>query len=248
MEQEIEIRHFDETRSTSDDLRRLMSEQNLPDFTSVIADYQTSGRGQVGNRWESERGKNLLLSTLVRPKNLSVKEQFYLSRAVSVAVAEAVGEYVKGVKIKWPNDIYVGDKKIAGILIENNLRGLEISETIIGLGLNVNQTFFDASIPNPVSIRNLTNCDNDVNQVCRRIIISIANWLNTLNAKEFDLIVIMYMSRLYRFDNEMHKFSDAQGQFDAKIIDIEPDGHLVLRDEQQQIRRYMFKEVEYVID
>lgn len=248
MEQEIEIRHFDETRSTSDDLRRLMSEENLPDFTSVIADYQTSGRGQVGNRWESERGKNLLLSTLVRPKNLSVKEQFYLSRAVSVAVAEAVGEYVKGVKIKWPNDIYVDDKKIAGILIENNLRGSNISETIIGLGLNVNQTEFDASIPNPVSIKNLTGDENDVNQVCRLIIVSIANWLNTLNSKEFDLIVIMYMSRLYRFDKQLHKFSDAEGRFDAQIVDIEPDGHLVLRDEQQQIRRYMFKEVEYVID
>lgn len=248
MEQEIEIRHFDETRSTSDDLRRLMSEENLPDFTSVIADYQTSGRGQVGNRWESERGKNLLLSTLVRPKNLSVKEQFYLSRAVSVAVAEAVGEYVKGVKIKWPNDIYVDDKKIAGILIENNLRGSNINETIIGLGLNVNQTEFDASIPNPVSIKNLTGDDNDVNQVCRRIIVSIANWLNTLNAKEFDLIVIMYMSRLYRFDKQLHKFSDPGGLFYAQIVDIEPDGHLVLRDEQQQIRRYMFKEVEYVID
>ena len=242
-----EIRHLAETRSTSDDLRRMMSEEELPEFTSVIADYQTGGRGQVGNKWESERGKNLLFSTLVRPINLSVKDQFYLSRAVSIAITEAVGEIVAGVKIKWPNDIYVGDCKLAGILIENNLRGSYINETIIGLGLNVNQTEFDSSIPNPVSLKNLTNRDHDIIEVYKSIISKLESWLNVLNSKEFDAIAISYMPKLYRMDGELHKFSDANGEFMAQIIDVEPDGHLLLRDEQQQIRRYMFKEVEYVI-
>jgi BirA family biotin operon repressor/biotin-[acetyl-CoA-carboxylase] ligase len=118
----------------------------------VVADYQTAGRGCGTNRWESERGRNLLFSLLIRPHGLSANRQFHLSMAISLAISETLGQHVGDVSIKWPNDIYWRDGKIAGILIEHTLQGALIKDSIIGVGLNVNQREFRSDAPNPVSL------------------------------------------------------------------------------------------------
>jgi len=134
--------HIEQIDSTNNELRRLISHEPIDNFTMLTAEYQTSGRGQVGNTWESEKGKNLLMSILMRPKQLDVRQQYMLSMSLSVAVVRALRPIVNNVEIKWPNDIYVGNKKLGGILIENMLKGIFIDYSIMGLGLNVNQTKF----------------------------------------------------------------------------------------------------------
>ena len=237
-----------ETDSTNSRLRELIREKQLAEFSFVRAEYQTAGRGQVGNSWESERGKNLLMSFLVLPKKLDVHRQFFLSMAVSIAIVETVSEYIDNVCIKWPNDIYVGDRKLVGILIENNLRGAQIAETIVGLGLNVNQLQFVSNAPNPVSMSQITGQSYDVQTVANQIIAEAKDWIAQVNAEAWDTISSRYMSLLYRNDGALHAFRDAQGAFRARIVSIMPDGRLVLLDEHGTQRHYFFKEVEYVLN
>ncbi|MDE5927427.1 MAG: biotin--[acetyl-CoA-carboxylase] ligase, partial [Duncaniella sp.] len=129
---------------------------DAPHGTVVMAREQTAGRGQRGNSWEAEPGCNITLSLLLRPEGLHPARQFVISQAVSLAIADLVSHFVAApVSIKWPNDIYVDDRKICGILIENTITGTSIDRTIVGIGLNVNQTEFRSDAPNPVSMRQL---------------------------------------------------------------------------------------------
>ena len=134
---------------------RRYAEETGREFTLVTADYQTAGRGQRGNSWESERGQNLLLALVARPAFLPAAAQFRLSQTVALAVADTVARYTDDVAVKWPNDVYVGDRKICGMLIEHDLAGPAIARSVTGIGLNVNQTVFRSSAPNPVSLRQL---------------------------------------------------------------------------------------------
>lgn len=159
-----EIYHLYEVDSTSSWLRRRLAERPLPSFSYVTARFQTGGRGQRGNSWESQAGKNLLLSMVFRPESMiTPRRQFLISKAVTVAVAEAVEGLLRSagthppVEIKWPNDIYIADRKIAGILIENSIETAvdmepRIGHTTIGIGLNVNQREFTSPAPNPGSL------------------------------------------------------------------------------------------------
>lgn len=237
-----------ETDSTNNRLREMINSGEMPEFSSVRADYQTAGRGQVGNTWESERGKNLLMSFLVRPEKLDVHLQFYLSMAISIAIVETVAQYVDNVRIKWPNDIYVADKKLVGILIENNLRGAQIAETIVGLGLNVNQLQFLSDAPNPVSLAQLTGKNYNIDDIARDILFNAKRWISEVKAEKWDAITDRYMALLYRNDGRYHAFRDAQGEFRGRIVSIAPDGRLHLIDTDGECRQYYFKEVEYIIN
>ena len=150
------IIHIDETDSTNHWLKSHQLIANSPEPTAIWADYQTAGRGCGTNTWESERGKNLLFSMLIHPENLPANKQFQISMAISLAIVDALGQLVGDLSIKWPNDIYWRNGKIGGILIENTLKGNLIKESIIGVGLNVNQREFHSDAPNPVSLWQIT--------------------------------------------------------------------------------------------
>ncbi len=240
-------KHLAETDSTSNQLRTWLNNEEVPDYSIVYADFQSTGRGQIGNSWESERGKNLLMSMVVRPKGLDIHEQFYLSMAVSNAITDIVAKHIPNVEIKWPNDIYVDNQKLAGILIENTLRGSQIADTIVGLGLNVNQTVFTSNAPNPVSMKTICNRELDVNEIMLEIQKTIEQWMQKVDSKQFGEIRTAYAERLFRNDGELHAFADKDGQFEASISSIRPEGHLVLTDSQGVDRQYAFKEVEFIL-
>ncbi|MCQ2229394.1 MAG: biotin--[acetyl-CoA-carboxylase] ligase [Bacteroidales bacterium] len=240
--------HLEQTDSTNSELRKMAAAGEATNMAMVIADYQTAGRGQVGNKWESEAGNNLLMSILLCPRCLDVRKQYYLSMAVSVGIEKALRRYVDGVKIKWPNDVYVGDKKLAGILIENTLAGVNIATSIVGIGLNVNQMMFMSDAPNPVSIKQIMGVDNDPMEIAESIRREMIVALDKVDGELYENIIADYMSILYRNDGCMHTYSEpGVGHFQAKIKEVEADGHIHLLDDSGKERVYTFKEVEFVI-
>ena len=205
----------------------------------VWADYQTAGKGQGTNSWESERGKNLLFSILYHPQDIPANRQFQISKAVSLAIADALGEQIGDVSIKWPNDIYWRNAKIGGILIENRLMGQTIKDSIIGVGINVNQRQFHSDAPNPVSLWQIHGHETDRETLLRSILDRFSLYIN----KD---VKSRYVNMLYRRKG-FHPYCDKDGAFMAEFKDVEDDGHLVLSKENGQQCRYAFKEIQFVI-
>lgn len=244
---EWKIIHIAETDSTN---RWLTSHGDSPlvsaPFTKgqspcevVWADYQTAGKGQGTNSWESERGKNLLFSILYHPQDIPANRQFQISMAVSLAIADALGEQIGDVSIKWPNDIYWRNAKIGGILIENRLMGQTIKDSIIGVGINVNQRQFHSDAPNPVSLWQIHGHETDRETLLRSILDRFSLYIN----KD---VKSRYVNMLYRRKG-FHPYCDKDGAFMAEFKDVEDDGHLVLSKENGQQCRYAFKEIQFVI-
>ena len=204
----------------------------------VWADYQTAGRGQGTNTWESERGKNLTFSILLHPVDLPANRQFLLSMQVSLAICEALGEHIGDLSIKWPNDIYWRNAKIAGILIENSLQGSVIRDSIVGVGLNVNQRQFMSDAPNPISLWQICEHETDREQLLKDILAALDRLLGQ-EVRE------RYLSMLYRRKG-FHPYVDKDGAFMAELEDVEDDGHLLLCDDSGGRRRYAFKEVTFI--
>lgn len=242
------VRHIETTDSTNNLLSCLCDTSSIPEFTTVWAEDQTAGKGQRGNSWESEAGKNLTFSTVLYPVTLPARHQFLLSMAISLAICDTLSIYTGHISIKWPNDIYWKNKKICGILIENELQGVYISRCIAGIGLNVNQTEFHSPAPNPVSLRNITGQETDRNkllsQVLERLIPSCQE-IKEGHGYTSAQLHQRYLERLYRRTG-FHPYADENGCFQARILTTEPDGHLLLEDENGQVRRYAFKEVQYL--
>ena len=232
---EWKIVHIDETDSTNRWLREQGGEENMV----VWADYQTAGRGCGTNHWESERGKNLTFSMLLHPHDVPAQKQFRISRAISLAICKALGQHIGDLSIKWPNDIYWRDGKIGGILIEVTLLGNKVKDCIIGIGLNINQRVFRSDAPNPVSMWQICEQETDCEQLLQEILQAFQEYMGKSNKDE-------YQSMLYRRKG-FHPYADKDGAFMAEIIDVEDDGHLLLRDDNGQLRRYAFKEVTFVI-
>ena len=221
------------TNSTNTLLKQLATEGNPPEF--IYAGYQTAGRGQTGNSWESEANKNLLCSILLPPdKNLH-----FLNIAVGVALLRVIGE---DFTIKWPNDIYYGDKKAAGILVENAIIGNEIRYSIAGIGLNVNQTTFVSDAPNPISLKQIRGQEYDIEWLMNQLLKAVHTILNEPEQE----IWSYYKSHLYRREG-FWPFEDKQGRFEAAIQDVLPTGEIVLRDTNGQIRQYEFKQIKYIL-
>ena len=163
------VRHCQKVSSTNTVAAELLRESNPPEGTVITASYQETGRGQPGNSWESEPGKNLLMSVILYPVMVRPADQFVISRMVSLAVFDLVARQTPSARIKWPNDIYAGDDKIAGILIENSIMGDTLGSTIAGIGLNVNQTVFTGGAPNPKSLKQLTGTNHDLTAVTQEL-------------------------------------------------------------------------------
>ena len=234
------IVHIDETDSTNSWLQKRLAADERSDANLVIwAEYQTAGRGCGTNRWESEREKNLTFSMLIHPKELPATQQFHISMAISLAICEAIGQYIGDVSIKWPNDIYWRNGKIGGILIENTLKGSIIMDSIIGVGLNVNQRVFKSDAPNPVSMWQICEHETDREALLKEILEAFERILDSKIREQ-------YLSKLYRRKG-YHPYADKEGAFMAEIVTVEDDGHLVLHDDNGKERRYAFKEVQFII-
>ena len=234
------IVHIDETDSTNSWLRKRLAADERSDANLVVwAEYQTAGRGCGTNRWESERGENLTFSMLIHPKELPATQQFHISMAISLAICEAIGQYIGDVSIKWPNDIYWRNGKIGGILIENTLKGSIIMDSIIGVGLNVNQRVFKSDAPNPVSMWQICEHETDREALLKEILEAFERILDSKIREQ-------YLSKLYRRKG-YHPYADKEGAFMAEIVTVEDDGHLVLHDDNGKERRYAFKEVQFII-
>ena len=232
--------------STNNYLRELIAKEDLPDGSAVLVDFQTAGRGQTGNSWESERGKNLTFSIAVYPSAIPANRQFLISQISALSIKDALDSHTGGIYIKWPNDIYWEDRKISGMLIENNLMGTSIHSSVIGIGLNLNQKVFKSNAPNPVSLCQITGKEYDREEVFSHVLSCFYKRYLQLLHGEFGKIAKDYAYSLYRREG-FFTYRDGKGVFKAQIKEIEPDGHLVLQLPGGEIRKYAFKEVEFVI-
>lgn len=239
--------HLNETLSTNSYLRELISrEKDQPEGTVVVSDYQTAGRGQRGNHWESERGKNLLFSLLLRPIHIPADRQFVLSQLISIAIVEVLKEYDPHFSIKWPNDIYWKKKKIAGMLIEVDLTGSTLSTVIAGIGININQELFRSDAPNPISLRQITGKEYNLPDLLTKILDRIIEGYNMYSPKKEEEIKKKYMSLLFR-NKGIYSYISNGTLFKASIEGIEANGQLILKKEDGTVRSFAFKEIAFVI-
>lgn len=228
--------YISSTNSTNSLAKEMLAKGEWPQGEHFLyAGYQTAGRGQTGNSWESEEGKNLLCSILLPPgKNL-----YFLNIAVSVALIRLLDEQLT---IKWPNDIYWKDKKLAGILLENAIIGSEVKYAIAGIGLNVNQTKFVSNAPNPVSLKQITGKEYDIDKLMKDLFEAV----NTVLNEPEDGIWSEYKAHLFRREG-FWSFEDQNGAFEAHIEDVLPTGEIVLRDKNGQVHQYGFKQIKYIL-
>ncbi|MDR0796333.1 MAG: biotin--[acetyl-CoA-carboxylase] ligase [Tannerella sp.] len=242
MNQKKPIFHLPETESTNQSLRLWANTRDLPDLSMLWTDYQTCGRGQTGNAWESEPGMNLLCSILFYPAHLPANQSFAISEIASLSVKYTLDPYVSGLTIKWPNDIYYQHKKICGILIENDLSEGIVSRSVIGLGINLNQKAFNNEAPNAVSLAMITGMIYDREELYNQLHTNFKRLSDELNDTGIDSIHQKYIASLYRRDG-FHAYQDLSGCFEARIHDIEPSGHIILQRRNHTLSRYGFKEV-----
>jgi BirA family biotin operon repressor/biotin-[acetyl-CoA-carboxylase] ligase len=237
------IYHLDITASTNDDAR----DDKYREGDVVWADFQTAGRGQRGHIWHSQKGENLTFSVVLEPTFVPIAEQFSVSEIVALSLVDMLAEYGIEAKIKWTNDIYVGDKKLVGILIEHSLASTTLRRTIVGVGVNVNQTEFDSSIPNPVSMAQLLGRQLDIEEVLKCFLDHLQRNYNTLREGAEEVLHERYNSQLYR-KGEWHTYACPSGEkFQAKIVGTAPSGALCLENKDGETKDYLFKEVEFVI-
>lgn len=255
MHPEIHRIHLPEIDSTNNIVKSLLQQQEalgaLKEILLVTTDYQTAGRGQRGNSWEAEHGKNLLFSLAFCPMHIPASQQFVLSELISVVLSEVLSRYTEGIRIKWPNDIYHHDHKLSGILIEHDIEGIYIAHTTIGIGLNVNQTHFVSDAPNPISLCQILGHEVDrealLTEICDTFTARYQEMLATPESTQWTgALHQRYTTLLYRLGTPA-LYHDAQGIFSATLRRVEPDGRLRLEDEQGTLRSYLFKEVGYII-
>ncbi len=233
---------------------------SLSSLTTVSAFRQSAGRGQRGNRWESAAGKNLTFSLVFKPRALPSSAQFAISEAVALGIRDYLADRGITARIKWPNDIYVGDGKICGILVSHVINADRLSASIIGIGLNVNQTKFASDAPNPVSIKGITGRSLCPGRELKRLEQHILPYLALLDENPPQSVLEdlrgEFTKSLYRLGEE-HTFEECiplgQGfkpsghPFTARITGIDDCARLVLQLPDGSTRRYAFKEIRHII-
>jgi len=231
--------------STNSFAKKLEKEIVQPDFCCVSTTMQSEGRGQAQNSWQSEAGKNLTFSLIIHPKTVNASEQFYISKLISVAIVDFLNNYEDNFAIKWPNDIYFKNSKIGGILIENSLSGSRISSCVIGVGLNINQVQFSDTLPNPTSLKLITQMNHDLEQILNELVLKVYRKWSLITKREFDDINDSYFSSLYQY-NTLASYKDKSGEFLGTIIGAEESGHLLIKTSGGEIRSYSLKEVSFL--
>ena len=236
---------LDEVDSTNTFLRHMEAKDDRRTVL-VTAEHQTAGRGSGTNRWESERGQNLLLSLRLMPKALPAHRMFAISEAAALAVADALEAFAPGFLVKWPNDVYHGDHKVAGTLIENDLTGSRVARSTVGIGININQRLFRSDAPNPRSLAQIAGHDIERRFVLEQFVQQMMHRMQAIDGGLLDALHDEYLSRLY-LRGQQHAFADKDGTFRATLTDVEPTGHLILTDTDGGRRRYDFKEVRFCL-
>ena len=233
------------TDSTNNYANQQIRENVLSEGTVFLAHEQTAGRGQQKNVWESEPGKNLIFSIVLYPNFLEIRRQFMLSKVVALGVYKALNKHVDSLKIKWPNDIYAGDQKLGGILIENSVICGLLKSAVVGIGLNVNQTVFYSDAPNPVSLQLLTNQHYDCEVILAEILSEINGYYSLLRSGEEEVIDKEFLSVLYRL-NEKHFYKAKEEILEGAIIGVNEIGQLLIRKKNGEVQEFHFKEVEFL--
>ncbi|MFD2203581.1 biotin--[acetyl-CoA-carboxylase] ligase [Shivajiella indica] len=238
-----DIHYLTECHSTNDIAMEKIKTRELAEGSVIITDSQIKGRGQRGNRWWSEPGKNLTFSLVLQPHFLNPTEQFNLNMVISLAVWEVLSDDLDGIKIKWPNDIYHIEKgKIGGILIENliNQKGMDYS--IVGIGLNVNQEMNE--LPMATSFLSLTGKVWERWEIFKSLISKIEKYYLQLKQGNINELKNLYLEKLFRL-NQWCSYDDG-GEFKGKIIGINKEGKLIIEKKDGSLNHYGFKEVKYL--
>lgn len=246
-------RHFDEVTSTM----QLLHTDRLADgeVQLVTADFQTCGHGQVNTVWESARARNLTFSFAFRPRHVAAAEQFLLSEIACLAVAHTLDAYTEGISVKWPNDVYHRDRKICGMLLTHTLHGAQIADTLVGIGLNLNQKRFEGDAQNPVSLRQIIGRSVDREQVLGDFARRFDRLLQRITQPDPESRLARrralhgeYLRRLYHREAAYDYVDVASGRrFSAHIVDVAPSGEITLRTAEGTLRHYYFKEVRFVV-
>lgn len=238
---------LEQVPSTNTFAMDLIAKTNPPEGTCIFTAFQSDGRGQIGRYWYSSNEKNVLTSYIFYPKWLKATDQFVLNIISGLAVRDVVANFCPDVKIKWPNDIYVNNKKIAGILVQNILKGTDIKATVIGIGLNVNEADFPNEIPNPISLKKITKIDHDLSEIRHILSTKLEIYYLKLKAGRVDWLRETYLSHLYKI-NKPCKFIDLDNQeFTGKICGIDDHGKLMIESLNGNIDAYGFREIKFVI-
>ena len=218
----------------------------LPEGSIIWALDQTGGRGQGNNNWKSDPGKNLTFSIVFYPTFLSAYQQFYMSKVVALAVFDFISLYTDKVSIKWPNDIYVTNRKIAGILIEHVIERTYIKQTIAGIGININQDRFPKDLSNPVSLNQLTEQKYSIDEILGEVIEVLDYRYSMLKSKDLSTIDKNFNESLYQYLIPSKYISNNE-TFEGTITGVEQTGELVIKDNSGKIRKFLHKEVEFVL-
>ena len=238
----MKITHFKTLESTNQHLQNLLNEGVDIVNNIVVTDFQTSGKGQGKNVWQSEDGKNLLFSIALDMSFLKAENQFLLTQMVSVTMINVLKKYLpeESLFIKWPNDIYFKDKKIAGILIKNEIKGMMMGTSIIGIGLNINQTSFDESLPNPISMKMITGNDYDLEAILIEICETL---LSTANSQQ--PTANSYTDKLYRH-KQWASYEHEGAVKEMMIIGYDQFGRLILKEKNDREVVCDLKEIAFV--
>ena len=231
--------------STNDYAQELISKSEVSEGTIIIAHEQTAGKGQGDNTWESEPGKNLTFTVVLHPVFLLPEQQFYLNKAISLAIIDHLGTILKykPVHIKWPNDIYYDDKKLGGILITNIISGNNFITSIAGIGLNINQTVFNKSIPNPESLKQILNQDFDIHEYLTTLCKTLDDRYNNLREKRFPVLDNDYKNCLLGY-SEWRKYRAGKKEFEGQIRGVDEFGRLEIRTRAGELLAFSHGEID----
>ena len=234
------------TASTNNYANELLANNEPIEGTAILAEYQQQGKGQRGNGWVSDYGLNLLVSYIFYPKFLQPKNHFYLNIITSIAVADLVKKNTNAkVTVKWPNDIYCGNNKIAGILIENTVSGHSFTSSVIGIGLNVNQTIFPDFSIKATSLALEKDMILDRNEIFNDLSLILEKYYLMLKEGKYDKLKADYTNLLYR-KNEKCNYLINGKIFSGEIISVDDDGKLVMKI-NEELKKFQFGEIKYVI-
>lgn len=235
-----------EVSSSNDHLKKLTVEEEIPEGFVLLTNFQTNGRGLGKNSWESEAGKNLTFSLLLRPEFLKAEDMFLISKTISLGIIDYLNSLDRCFTIKWPNDIYYCNKKVGGILIENQLLGNKLNYSIVGVGINLNQEVFHSDAPNPISLKKILKKSINKTACLKGILDQITIWYEMLSDGHYDKINQLYFDNLFR-NKGYHDYSANNHTFMAKIKAVHNDGQLVVKTQEGDEKQFYFKEVEFVL-
>lgn len=240
------LHHYPQLASTNAHALSLLSSSKPAEGTVISAFYQYDGRGQIGSKWESEAGSNITVSVILYPAFLPARLQFHLNQAVSLAVYDLVSSHLSGkVTVKWPNDIYVADNKIAGILIQNTVAGEFINASIIGIGINVKQKIFLSNAPNPTSFQLETQKVFDLDEIKAELYFRLEKRYLALRFGQTTRLEKDYQNALYRHMEQAEFLLNDGTTFSGHITGVDSTGKLLI-DTGNEVRSFDFKQIKFI--